>query len=506
MKPLQRAKVIVRHVLDYDVDRIRTVAREALEELELRPRGRTLVKPNLVMAGEMFRHAHTRPEFGEGVLLALKDRDDGQMSELGVGERCAITVPSRYTFRESGFDEVIERVGAVRYLFDEVPQVRVALTHPRRLRDYIYVPEPIARADFFVNLPKFKSHPWTTVTFCLKNYIGIQDDRHRLIDHDHALNRKVTDLQHVIQPEFMAVDCITAGESRMLTPIPRDMGLVILGNNQVAVDSVCSRIIGVDPWEVEHIRFAHEDGFGPIDLSAIELSGDVTLEEAQQRARGFKVGLVRVEKYFEGTRISAYSGPPPEHGPDGYCWGGCPGAFEEAIEVLRLYDQKADEKMPRLHFVFGDYRGELDVAYGEKVIFVGDCCTYEGKVGAELVRIENLYRDRSGIRPERAKHEDIYGKFVHVLKAIRAAKNKPYLRLEGCPVSCAELILVLAELGRTKNPYFDPREILKFNAAYLGWRAQQAARFFEGYAYHGDAVLRGQAAPEVNERVREDAE
>ena len=51
-------------------------------------------------------------------------------------------------------------------------------------------------------MPKFKSHPWTTVTFSIKNYIGIQDDRHRLIDHDHRLNEKVADLQHIIQPQL----------------------------------------------------------------------------------------------------------------------------------------------------------------------------------------------------------------------------------------------------------------------------------------------------------------
>ncbi len=497
MRPANRAKVIVRSVIEYDVERIRTVVREALTELGIEPRGRTLVKPNLVVAGQMFRHAHTRPEFGEGVLLALRDRDRGRMTELGVGERCGITIPSRYVFKESGFDEVIERVGATRYLFDEVQQVKVPLTHEKRLRDYIYVPEPVARADFFVNCPKFKSHPWTTVTFCLKNYIGIQDDRHRLIDHDHALNRKVADLQHVIQPEFVAIDCITAGESRMLTPIPRDLGLVIMSNNQVAADAVCCRIIGQDPYEIEHIRLAHEDGFGPLEADEIELSGDVSLDEARERARGFRVGLVRVEKYFEGSNISAYAGPPPVADPNGYCWGGCPGAFEEAIEVLRLYDSKTDKKMPRLHFVFGNYQGELDVAYGEKVIFVGDCCTFEGHVGAELVQIKNLYKDRSTLVPESASHDDIYAKMVDVLKRIRAAKHLPFLRLEGCPVSVAELILVLAELGNTKNPYLDPREILRFNAAYLGWRAKRAANWVSGVPYlASETVPRGDAAPE----------
>ena len=57
---------------------------------------------------------------------------------------------------------------------------------------------------------------------------------------------------------------------------------------------------------------AAERGFGTTDLSKIQISGDVTLEKARERAKGFEVGLIRVEKYFEGTHITAYSGPPPE--------------------------------------------------------------------------------------------------------------------------------------------------------------------------------------------------
>ena len=66
-------KVIIRHCDSYDPERIRTIVREGLKELDLVPHGRTLVKPNLVAAGDQFPHAFTRPEFGEGVLRALKD-------------------------------------------------------------------------------------------------------------------------------------------------------------------------------------------------------------------------------------------------------------------------------------------------------------------------------------------------------------------------------------------------------------------------------------------------
>src|SRR6476660_3446304 len=90
-------KVILRSCREYDAEAIRTIIREGLEELGLRPFGRTLVKPNLVAAGPMFPYAYTRPEFGEGVLRALRDVGGdtaaGGVTELAVGERCGITVP-----------------------------------------------------------------------------------------------------------------------------------------------------------------------------------------------------------------------------------------------------------------------------------------------------------------------------------------------------------------------------------------------------------------------------
>ncbi|MCA9624715.1 MAG: DUF362 domain-containing protein, partial [Myxococcales bacterium] len=167
-----KPKVIIRRCESYDVEQIRRVIREGLEELDLRPSGRTLLKPNVVASGPLFPHAHTRPEFVEGVLRALRDRDGG-MSELAVGERCGITIPTRLAFEGAGFYEMFERADVEHYHFEEEPQVEIPLRHEGRLRDYLFTPEPVARADFFVNCPKFKSHPWTTVTFAMKNYIGI---------------------------------------------------------------------------------------------------------------------------------------------------------------------------------------------------------------------------------------------------------------------------------------------------------------------------------------------
>jgi uncharacterized protein (DUF362 family) len=494
-------RVILRHCDDYDPERIRAIVRDGLRELGLVPRGQTLVKPNLVAAGELFANAYTRPEFGEGVLRALKDVGGDTMSELAVGERCGITVPTRYAFRESGWDAMLARVGGVkRYPFDEVPQVEVRYAHPARLRDYVFVPEPIAKADFFVNVPKFKAHPWTTVTFSMKNYIGIQDDRHRLIDHDHRLGEKIADLQYVIQPHFICIDAIVAGQGRMLTPKPFDLKLVVMGNNQVAFDTVCCAILGLDPRSVEHIRLAAQRGFGTMDLSRIALGGDVTLDEAVARAKGFEVGLVRVEKYFEGTHITAYAGPPPEAEHTDYCWGGCPGAIEEAVEILRRYDREFDVKAPRMHVVFGAYEGPIDAKPGEKVVFIGDCAKFSGPIGGELVQIGSKYKDRSTKDPHHAKHDDVYAKLASIRRKVRENDGATVIRFEGCPVSVAEQVLALVYLTNCKNPYLEPREAVRFNRAYLGWRAVTAFKRLGGEPYHrpeDEAAARGAAKPEL---------
>lgn len=500
MRPNQNPTVILRHCNEYDPERIRSIVGEALARLGLHPKGRTLVKPNVVSSGPLFKHAYTRPEFIEGVLMALRDRDGSdEITELAVGERCGITIPTRRAFEGAEYEPVFERQRAKRYCFEEEPQVEITLSHPGRLRDYVFTPEPIALADFFVNCPKFKAHPWTTVTFSMKNYIGIQDDRHRLIDHDHRLNEKIADLQYIVQPQLIAIDAIIAGEGRMLTPTPFALDLVIMGDNQVAIDAVCCAIIGVDPLSVEHIRLAHERGFGPVSLDAITLDGDVTLEEARARARGFKVGLTRVEKYFEGTHITAYAGPPPDEELTDYCWGGCPGAIEEAIEILRLFDEELDEKMPRMHVVFGDYNGEIPAKPGEKVIFIGDCAKFEGTIDNQLVSVASLYRDRSTRDPHDAQHDDIFVKMASVLKKVRAHKNDTVIRFEGCPVSVAEQVLALVFLSDAKNPFLEPSESLAFNKAYLQWRGSQLYKRAMGVPYqvHGP-TRRGEAMPEVN--------
>lgn len=462
-----RPTVVFRRCPTYDPDQIRGIVREGIQALGDLPKGRVLVKPNGVIAHrELFPHAFTRAEFMDGVLGAVRDTSP-QLAELAVGERCGITMPTRMIFQEAGWYPVLKRHGARAYYFEEESQVEVKLTRRPRLRDYFYTPEPVARCDYLLNCPKFKAHPWTTVTFALKNFVGIQQDEHRLIDHDHRLDEKVADLQEIVPQRFIAIDGIIAGQDRMLTPLPFELGLVIMGNNPVAVDAACCHMLGLDPKQIGHIRAAHAKGFGPIDLSEISLDGDVSLEQARQLAKGFRVGLVRVEKYFQGTHITAHAGPPPEEMSHDYCWGGCPGAIEEAIEIIRRIDSRADQKMKPLTVVFGGYRGPIEAKDGQKVVFIGDCARFEGEIAGKRVKIESAYLDRKHRDPHHARADGLFLKMGKVFWNLFRKRGEQVIHIRGCPVSVAEHTLLLAGLGGTRNPYFAPAAAVPFMRGYL---------------------------------------
>ena len=185
----------------------------------------------------------------------------------------------------AGYPEIFKKHKPKVYYFDEVQQVPFGLKRKENLRRNMFFPKPIMECDSLINLPKFKAHPWCRLTLSLKNFIGIQDDRHRLVDHNLFLEHKIADLQEVVQPCFIAIDAITAGQKMMLTPTPFDMGAIVMGTNSCAVDTVGCHMVHVDPNDLIHLRLASERGFGPMDLDEIEVGGDYPLEEIREKPK-----------------------------------------------------------------------------------------------------------------------------------------------------------------------------------------------------------------------------
>ena len=477
----KKYKVLIRRCDDYDAEKIYGIIKEGMEELNVRPSGRILLKPNVVIAhSEVFPHAFTRKEFLDGVISATKAKAE-KVREIAVGERSGITIPTRFAFKNAGYPDVIKKHKVKVHYFDEVTQVPVELGGEARLRNNIFIPKPVAKADFLINLPKFKAHPWCRLTLSLKNFIGIQDDRHRLVDHNLFLEQKIADLQEVIQPKFIAVDGIIAGQKMMLTPTPFPMGAIVMGTNSCAVDTVGCHMVHVDPKDVIHLRLASERGFGPMDIEEIDVSGDFPLEEVRGKTKNFEFCMEHIDSYFsKDSNLTCNVGAFPEkHSPD-YCWGGCPGALQEAMHIFKGYYPNVNREMKKVRYIVGKVDEPLDLDPDEKVIFAGNCTSWSGTINGKDVRIESSYKSPAEVNEQNTKSNDMLLKTLKTLWACFKQKNSQYIHAKGCPVTVGDHVHYLASLGKINNVNFDPRMVIPLNIAYWKMRTNRLLNRFIG--------------------------
>jgi uncharacterized protein (DUF362 family) len=383
-------------------------------------------------------------------------------------------MPTRWAFKNAGYLEVIEKHQVKAHYFDESKQVPVELKGKDTLRDNVFVPKPIAQADFLINLPKFKAHPWCRLTLSLKNFIGIQDDRHRLVDHNSFLEHKIADLQEVIQPKFIAIDAITAGQRMMLTPTPFPMNAIVMGTNSCAVDTVGCHMVHVDPKDLMHLRYTSERGFGPMNLDDIEVSGDYPLDEIQAKTRNFEFCVERIDSYFaRGCNLTCNVGAFPEkHSPD-YCWGGCPGALQEAMHICKAYHPDVYTDMKKTRYVVGKLDEPLDLDEEEKVLFVGDCTSWQGRIDGANVKIESCYKSPSEVDERKTKSNDLHLKTWKTLWSCFRHRNSRHIHAKGCPVSVGDHIHYLSATAKINNFNFDSRMLIPLNIGYFKMRANR---------------------------------
>lgn len=142
----------------------------------------------------------------------------------------------------------------------------------------LWAPKTIADAGLLVSMPKLKTHHWTTVSLSLKNLFGIVPGSRygwpKNILHWHSITLSILALQATFKPGFAIVDGVVGmeGDGPVLgTPI--ESGLVVMGADGVAVDTVAAAAMGIAASEVDHLRFAGFTGLGVSDLSRIEVVG-----------------------------------------------------------------------------------------------------------------------------------------------------------------------------------------------------------------------------------------
>ena len=129
-----------------------------------------------------------------------------------------------------------------------------------------------------IHLPTVKTHIFTTTTGAMKNAFGGLLNERRHWTHP-VIHETLVDLlmiqKKIHRGVFAVMDGTFAGDG----PGPRCMmpqvkNVILASADQVAIDAVAAKLMGMDPMSIKFIRLAHEAGLGCGDPRDIEIVGD----------------------------------------------------------------------------------------------------------------------------------------------------------------------------------------------------------------------------------------
>lgn len=261
---------------------------------------KVLIKPNLMMGEHWTTGITVHPFLIELLVCGLRD----QGLDVIVGEGAGWGCDSADSFRETGVTELCRRLDVPLVDFKRGRGVKVPVPDGELLKD-VLVDEVVTECDFIISLAKLKTHGETLVTLSLKNMKGlIAEDRDRLRFHLLDVNRCLVDLNRAIKPDFAIVEGIVALEG--IGPLqpgkPRPLGILVGGSDALAVDTVCTEIIGMHAGDIRHLVYAGNAGIGTNNMDDIEVMGE-SIESVAPA--GFELPPTELEGLspFENIRI-----------------------------------------------------------------------------------------------------------------------------------------------------------------------------------------------------------
>ncbi|MGD2294519.1 MAG: DUF362 domain-containing protein [Candidatus Aminicenantes bacterium] len=402
-----KEKVLLRRVPEYNPPVIRQIIEEGLGELGVREkvRGTITVKPNVVLAHpKLAPSAFTRPEFLDGLLSALENVPDSS-PKICIAEKTGAGLPTSRMYRRAGYNRLKKKHNLRLVSLEEDQKIKVPLSKGT-VHKTVTTGEAIVKNDFLVYAPKLKSNVLSHgLTAALKLNMGILMDRERMWNHNFKLDQKIADILEVGFPDFIATDAVEVcfGGNQM-TQHGHPLGLVILAKNPLAHDVVCAHILHLNPSDIPYLRIANQRGYGPLDLSDIQVGGDVSLEDIREKTENWDLGVQRVDRVETGMRILC--GLP-------YCTGGCHGVFLDWLYMIKDRKPNLWKKLPEWTVVMGQYKGDIST---DRLMKIGTCTEVQGNVKA---------RRRAKIKGCPPKHKD----FV-LLFFLKAGILNPMFRMD----------------------------------------------------------------------------
>ena len=243
---------------------------------KIRPGMRVVLKPNLVMSSKPEQAIITHPAFTAAVGKCVQKAGGRVIIAESPGGPYT-PAAMKAMFRATGYRDMAEACGFT--LYTDCKSREVTLPQAKRCRE-LSVVEPFLDRDYLIDLPKLKTHSMVGFSGAVKNLFGTvpglqKPELHCRFPEREPFSEMLCDLCHFLGPDLSLMDGIWAMEGNGPTGGQRrDLHVIAGSESPWALDVAAASLVGLEPEKITMLREGHERGYGPLDLSELELVGD----------------------------------------------------------------------------------------------------------------------------------------------------------------------------------------------------------------------------------------
>jgi uncharacterized protein (DUF362 family) len=316
---------------------------------------RILIKPNIASPEAIY-------SVSPAVLFALTKILVDEGFHVSIGENPSIPTDADKAYRDYGLYEIADEAGAEVLDFRRGPHVEVDVPGGK-LFHKLTVSKFVLDADAVISLATMKSANIVTATLAVKNMKGCIPSHYKRKFHCEGLNDGICDLMKVVKPDLAIIDCTFGKDMTSKCCFP--VGLLIASTDVLAADSICARIMGYNPNEIEHFRQVSEAGLGKLDLSDIEVLGEKLEDHIARYPFSKPMDPIKIAKQ-SGGNLNIIQGNP------------CSVCLNELGTVLHLFQNRISELDDVTLLVGPNAVADTDDSDDSVVIGFGNCVS-QGK-------------------------------------------------------------------------------------------------------------------------------
>lgn len=227
------------------------------------------VKPNLCLDILLPGHI-TSAWVMEGVIRVIRNR----VGRIYVVESDTFTTDCENGVRVSGIYGVCKQYDVEWYNFSKNKFVAVTGKNIKVLGDKVDIPELLTKVKL-ISVPVMKTHGNSIVSGAIKNQWGCLR-KSRLDYHEH-IDEALADLNTIIKPVFSIMDATIGCDGKgPKQGTPRILDCILASADNVALDAVATKIMGIPIEKVVHIKRCEERQTGIGALDKITILGEST--------------------------------------------------------------------------------------------------------------------------------------------------------------------------------------------------------------------------------------